>query len=33
MDPAKQCARQKAHREECEQRVAETRKQLAGMCS
>lgn len=33
MDPAKQCARQKAHREECEQRVNETRKQLAGMCS
>jgi hypothetical protein len=32
MDPAKQCARQKANREECEQRIGETRKQLAAMC-
>jgi hypothetical protein len=33
MDPAKQCARQKADREQCEQRMRETRDRLAGMCS
>jgi len=32
MDPAKQCARQKADREQCEQRMRETRDRLAGMC-
>ena len=32
MDPAKQCARQKTDREQCEQRVRDTQKQLAGMC-
>jgi hypothetical protein len=32
MDPAKQCARQKADREQCEQRMREARDRLAGMC-
>ena len=32
MDPAKQCARQKADREQCEQRVRDMQKQFAGMC-
>ena len=32
MDPDKQCARQKARREECEQRVREQRDRLAQMC-
>ena len=33
MDPAKQCARQKADREACEQRVRDAAAQLSAMCS
>jgi len=33
MDPAKQCARQKANREECEQRVRQARDQISAMCN
>lgn len=32
MDPAKQCARQKANREECESRMRDMQKQFASMC-
>lgn len=32
MDPAKQCARQKADREQCEQRMRDAVAQLKGMC-
>jgi len=33
MDPEKQCARQKANREECERRTREGRDRLLAMCS
>jgi hypothetical protein len=33
MDPAKQCARQTADREACEQRIREAAAQLSAMCS
>jgi hypothetical protein len=32
MDPAKQCARQKDNREQCEQRMRDAAAQMQGMC-